>query len=71
MEQYKVEITKEALQDMERYIRLYCNRVTFSRECNGAIYENNSVRLRIVSDIAPSTDAYLEDLFLYHFGEET
>ena len=39
-------------------------------------HENNSVRLRIVSDIAPSTDAQnvepsLEDLFLYHFGEET
>ena len=39
-------------------------------------HENNSVRLRIVSDIAPSADAQnvdpsLEDLFLYHFGEET
>ena len=39
-------------------------------------HENNSVRLRIVSDIAPSVDAQnvepsLEDLFLYHFGEET
>ena len=39
-------------------------------------HENNSVRLRIVSDIAPSEDAQnvqpsLEDLFLYHFGEET
>uniref|UniRef100_UPI004056E454 ABC transporter ATP-binding protein n=1 Tax=Agathobacter sp. TaxID=2021311 RepID=UPI004056E454 len=39
-------------------------------------HENNSVRLRILSDIAPSEDAQnvepsLEDLFLYHFGEET
>ena len=39
-------------------------------------HENNSVRLRIVSDIAPSADAQnvepsLEDLFLYYFGEET
>lgn len=39
-------------------------------------HENNSVRLRIVSDITPSEDAQnvepsLEDLFLYHFGEET
>lgn len=36
---------------------------------------NNSVRLRIVSDTAPSADAKtvlpsLEDLFLYHFGED-
>lgn len=39
-------------------------------------HENNSVRLRIVSDITPSEDAQnvepsLEDLFLYNFGEET
>lgn len=38
-------------------------------------HENNSVRLRIVSDTAPSADAKtvppsLEDLFLYHFGED-
>lgn len=38
-------------------------------------HENNSVRLRIVSDTAPSADATtvppsLEDLFLYHFGED-
>lgn len=38
-------------------------------------HENNLVRLRIVSDTAPSADAKavppsLEDLFLYHFGEE-
>lgn len=39
-------------------------------------HENNSVRLRIVSDTAPSeaaqnVEASLEDLFLCHFGEET
>lgn len=38
-------------------------------------HENNMVRLRIVNETAPSIDAYavepsLEDLFLYHFGEE-
>lgn len=38
-------------------------------------HENNLVRLRIVSDAAPAADAQnvtpsLEDLFLYHFGEE-
>lgn len=38
-------------------------------------HENNMVRLRIVDEIAPSADAQtvepsLEDLFLYHFGEE-
>lgn len=39
-------------------------------------YENNKVRLRIIDEIAPMDDAIavspsLEDLFLYHFGEET
>ena len=39
-------------------------------------HENNKVRLRIIDDIAPMDDAIavspsLEDLFLYHFGEET
>lgn len=39
-------------------------------------HENNMVRLRIVSDIAPTADAItvepsLEDLFLYHFGEDS
>lgn len=38
-------------------------------------HENNMVRLRIVSDAAPSANACivepnLEDLFLYHFGED-
>ena len=38
-------------------------------------HENNMVRLRIVSDTAPTADAVtvepsLEDLFLYHFGED-
>ena len=38
-------------------------------------HENNKVRLRIVNEAAPAADAYtvepsLEDLFLYHFGEE-
>lgn len=38
-------------------------------------HENNMVRLRIVDEVAPSADAQtvepsLEDLFLYHFGEE-
>lgn len=38
-------------------------------------HESNMVRLRIVSEAAPSADAVtvepsLEDLFLYHFGEE-
>ena len=38
-------------------------------------HENNKVRLRIVDEAAPAADAYtvepsLEDLFLYHFGEE-
>ena len=38
-------------------------------------HENNMVRLRIVSDTAPAADAVtvepsLEDLFLYHFGED-
>ena len=38
-------------------------------------HENNKVRLRIVDETAPAADAYtvepsLEDLFLYHFGEE-
>lgn len=38
-------------------------------------HENNMVRLRIVDETAPSIDAQtvepsLEDLFLYHFGEE-
>lgn len=39
-------------------------------------HENNKVRLRIIDEIAPTDDAIavspsLEDLFLYHFGEET
>lgn len=39
-------------------------------------HEENSVRLRIISETPPARDAYmiepsLEDLFLYHFGEET
>ena len=39
-------------------------------------HENGMARLRVVSDAAPSTEAQnvaptLEDLFLYHFGEET
>lgn len=38
-------------------------------------HENNKVRLRIVHETAPAADAFtveptLEDLFLYHFGEE-
>lgn len=38
-------------------------------------HENNQVRLRIVHETAPAADAFtvaptLEDLFLYHFGEE-
>lgn len=38
-------------------------------------HENNSVHLRIISNTAPSADAKtvppsLEDLFLYHFGED-
>jgi len=38
-------------------------------------HENNMVRLRIINETAPSIDAHtvepsLEDLFLYHFGEE-
>lgn len=38
-------------------------------------HENNRIRLRIVHETAPSADAViveptLEDLFLYHFGEE-
>lgn len=38
-------------------------------------HENDKVRLRIVNETAPAEDAYsvepsLEDLFLYHFGEE-
>jgi ABC-2 type transport system ATP-binding protein len=38
-------------------------------------HENDKVRLRIVDEAAPAADAYtvepsLEDLFLYHFGEE-
>ncbi len=38
-------------------------------------HENNMVRLRVVSDTAPAADAVtvepsLEDLFLYHFGED-
>lgn len=39
-------------------------------------HENNMVRLRIVSDTAPTANAItvepsLEDLFLYHFGEDS
>lgn len=39
-------------------------------------HEENSVRLRIISETPPARDAYmiepsLEDLFLHHFGEET
>ena len=39
-------------------------------------HENNKVRLRIIDEIAPMDDAIavspsLENLFLYHFGEET
>lgn len=39
-------------------------------------HENNRVRLRVVSDTAPAADAVvvepsLEDLFLYHFGEDS
>lgn len=39
-------------------------------------HENSKVRLRIIDEIAPMDDAIavspsLEDLFLYHFGEET
>lgn len=38
-------------------------------------HENTMVRLRIVNDTAPAADAFtvkpnLEDLFLYHFGED-
>lgn len=38
-------------------------------------HENNKVRLRIISDRAPTAEAInvepsLEDLFLYHFGED-
>ena len=38
-------------------------------------HENNRVRLRIIAETAPTADAYtvtpsLEDLFLYHFGED-
>lgn len=39
-------------------------------------HENNMVRLRIINETPPGRDAYsvepgLEDLFLFHFGEET
>lgn len=39
-------------------------------------HENNMVRLRIIDETAPRADAQtvepsLEDLFLYHFGDET
>ncbi len=39
-------------------------------------HENGKVRLRIIHATAPTEDAVavepgLEDLFLYHFGEET
>lgn len=39
-------------------------------------HENNMVRLRMIEETAPREDAQiaepsLEDLFLYHFGEET
>ena len=39
-------------------------------------HENNMVRLRVIAETSPGTDAQivepsLEDLFLYHFGEET
>ena len=39
-------------------------------------HENNKVRLRIVHETAPTANAFtveptLEDLFLYHFGEES
>lgn len=39
-------------------------------------HENNMVRLRIIDETTPGADAQivepsLEDLFLYHFGEET
>lgn len=39
-------------------------------------HENNRVRLRMIHETAPLPDAYpvepsLEDLFLYHFGEDT
>ena len=39
-------------------------------------YENDMVRLRMIEETAPREDAWiaepnLEDLFLYHFGEET
>ena len=38
-------------------------------------HENGKVRLRMIHDTAPTADAItvppsLEDLFLYHFGEE-
>ena len=38
-------------------------------------HENNMVRLRMIEETAPGEDAQavepsLEDLFLYHFGEE-
>ena len=38
-------------------------------------HENGKVRLRMIHDTAPAADAMtvppsLEDLFLYHFGEE-
>ena len=49
----------------------------YSRHCSvvNLHHENNKVRLRIVDETAPAVDAYtvepsLEDLFLYHFGEE-
>lgn len=39
-------------------------------------HEDNMVRLRIINETSPGRDAYsvepsLEDLFLFHFGEET
>ena len=38
-------------------------------------HEGKQVRLRIVEDVSPASDAYnvepsLEDLFLYHFSED-
>lgn len=51
--------------------------VEYSRHCSvvNLHHENNMVRLRIVADSAPTTNANtvepsLEDLFLYHFGDD-
>lgn len=65
--------TKHAVNDVSTTLTpgVYSNRFSVVN----LHHENGKVRLRMIHDTAPTADAItvppsLEDLFLYHFGEE-